>query len=46
VLIGLRTQIGDVDVAHAVARNSDDLETGHDRAGGVGAVRGGCGCRR
>ena len=35
----LGAEIGEVDVAVRVARRHDDLETGHGRAGRIGAVR-------
>jgi hypothetical protein len=40
VFHGLRLEIGEVDVAVGVALDDHDLEAGHDRRGGVGAVRG------
>ena len=41
VRVGLRAQIGEIDVAILQARHRHDFEPGHDRAGRVGAVRGG-----
>ena len=40
VLLRLRLQIGDVDVAVRVGGHDDDLEPGHHGAGGIRAVRG------
>jgi hypothetical protein len=39
VRLGLRLEVGDVDVAVGVARDGDDFHAGHDGAGGVRAVR-------
>ena len=39
VLVDLGAQVGEVDVAVLVAGHDDDPHAGHDRAGGVGAVR-------
>ena len=39
VLVDLGVQVGDVDVAGLVAGDDDDPHAGHDRAGGVRAVR-------
>ena len=39
VLVDLRPQVGEVDVAGLVAGDDDHAHAGHDRAGGVGAVR-------
>jgi hypothetical protein len=39
VLLDLRPQVGQVDVAGLVAGHDDHAQTGHDGAGGVGAVR-------
>ena len=41
VSLGLGAQIGQVNVALRVAGDGDDLQTGHGRAGRVGAVGGG-----
>src|SRR4028119_2396895 len=40
VLVGLGAQVGEVDVARLVAGHHHHAHAGHDRAGGVGAVRG------
>ena len=40
VFVGLRAQVGDVDIAVGVAGDGDDLHAGHDRAGRIGAVGG------
>ena len=36
--LGLSAQVGEVNVALVVAGDGDDLQAGHDGAGGVGAV--------
>ena len=41
VRLGLRAQVGHVNVAVGVARDGDDFHPGHDGTGGVRAVRGG-----
>jgi len=41
VLIGLRGQVGQVDIAIGEARDRDDAHAGHDRAGGIRPVRAG-----
>ena len=41
ILIGLRLEVGDVDVAVVEAVHDDDVHAGHCGAGGIGAVRGG-----
>ena len=38
VRVGFGSEIGEVDVAIFQARDRHDFESGHDRAGGIGAV--------
>ena len=38
---GLRAKIGQINIALLVTSHSQDLQPGHDRAGGIGAVGGG-----
>ena len=40
VRLGFGAKVGDVNVAIGVARDGDDFHSGHDGAGGIGAVRG------
>src|SRR3546814_11155769 len=39
MLLRLRLQVGDVDVAGRIAADDHNVEPGHDRAGGIGAMR-------
>jgi len=38
--IGLLAQVGEIDIALGVAGDHHDLEAGHHRAGGIGAMGG------
>jgi len=40
ILLGLRAQVIDIDIAAVVAEHTDDFHPGHLRGGWVGAVRG------